>query len=245
MRIKFAISAISVWLISGMLSLAAAQSVAGVFGPTVDADNRELELRIGAAQDANDDWGSVSRLHYQHGLNDTFRLRGVVQFADPTSGSAEFKFFQAELLWQTVERTAGGYSAAFRLDARIAEGDDGANRLGVNWVHQWSLDGGWTLRAIALTSHEVGPRSRDGLNLAFRSGVSRRLDSGLKLGFEQYSSFGNTDRGLGRFDDQKHTAGPTLSGAVTPDWGWYLGVQFGLSDAANDQDFKFRLTRRF
>ena len=245
MRTTIAVGAACAWLASAILSLAAAQSVAGVFGPTVNADNRELELRIGAAQDANDDWSTVSRLHYQRGLNDTFRLRGLVQFADPGDGPAEFKFFQAELLWQTVEQTQSGYSAAFRLDARIAEGDDGANRLGVNWVHQWKLGDGWQVRAIGLVSREVGSNARDGVNLAFRSGISRRMANGLKLGFEQYSSLGNTDSGLGGFDDQKHTAGPTISGPLNEHWGWYLGVQFGLSEAANDEDFKFRLTRRF
>lgn len=245
MPFKLAIGAIGVWVLSASMSLAAAQSVSGVFGPTVNADNRELEYRLGLAQDANDDWASVSRLHYQQGLNDTFRLRGVIQFSDPGDGPAEFRFFQAELLWQTVEQTEAGYSAAFRLDARLAEGDDGAHRLGVNWVHQWVFGGGWRARAIALTSHEVGSNARDGFNLAFRTSLSRRLGNGVRLSLEQYATLGNTDRGLGRFDEQRHTIGPALSGSFSDAWGWYLSTQFGVSDAAADTDFKVRLTRGF
>jgi len=224
---------------------AAAQNVGGVFGPTVNADNRELEARLGLAPNDNDDWGAVARLHYQHAFNDSFRLRGVLQYADPAVGDLELKHFQFELLWQTVERTESGYESAFRFDARISENDDGADRVGVNWIHQWSLDNGWRVRALALFSHEVGPASRDGLNIGVRSSMTRRLDSGLRVGLEQFSSLGNTDRGLGGFDDQRHSVGPVITGRFNADWGWYTGVQLGVSERANDHDWQFRVTRKF
>lgn len=245
MGIKLAIGAIALSISGAMIGEASAQSVSSVFGPVVDADNRELELRVGTAQDANDDWSTVSRVHYQQGLSDSIRLRGLVQFADLGDSGAEFRFFQVELLWQAVEQTEDGYASGLRFDARLAEGGDDANQIGVNWIHQWKFTNGWQLRAIALTSYEVGGGARDGANLAFRSGLSRRFDNGLKLSFEQYSSLGNTDQGLGRFDEQKHTAGPAVSGRLTESLDWYVGVQFGLSDKANDQDFKFKLTRSF
>ena len=222
-----------------------AQNVGGVFGPTVNENDKQLEFRLGLAPNQNDDWGAVARLHYQQAFNDSLRLRGVIQYADPVGGDLELKHFQLELLWQTVERTESGYESAFRFDARVSENDDGADRVGVNWIHQWSLDNGWRIRALGLFNTEVGPAARDGINVGFRSSATRRIDNGLRVGVENFSSFGNTDRGFGNFDDQRHSIGPVVTGSFSPDWGWYTGVQFGVSERANDHDWQFRVTRNF
>ncbi|MEO1038960.1 MAG: transporter [Pseudomonadota bacterium] len=223
---------------------AQAQTVGGVFGPDVNETNRELEYRGGFAPE---DGASRSnhRLHYQQALDDTWRLRGVIQYADPAGGDFEPVFFQLELLHQIVERTASGFSSALRYDVRFSEGDDRSHQLGVNWTNQWLLDDGWRVRAILLFDHDVGDRARDGLFVETRVGVSKRLDSGLRLGVESFNAYGNTDAGFGRFDDQRHRVGPTLSGSFNAQWGFHLAALFGLSDAANDDDYQIRLTRRF
>lgn len=244
-QFKLVFGAISAWLVSAMVSVALAQNVGGVFGPTVNADDRQLELRVGMAPNADDDWGAAARLHYQHALNDSVRLRGVVQYADPAAGDLELKHVQLELLWQTVERTANGYVSGVRFDARLSEGDDGASKVGANWIHDLNFAEGWRARGIVLTNIEVGARARDGLNVGLRSSLTRRLDNGLRVGVEQFSSLGNTEAGFGGFDDQRHSVGPMLAGSVNDQWGWYAGLQLGVSERANDHDWQVRLTRRY
>ena len=222
-----------------------AQTVGGVFGPDVNPGNRELEYRGGFAPE-EDATGANHRVHYQHAFDDTWRLRGVVQYADPAGGDFEFSFFQLELLHQIVERQAGsGFSSALRYDVRFSEGDDKAHQLGLNWTNQWNFAGVWRARAIVLLDYDVGDRARDGLFVETRLGLSKRLDNGLRLGVESFNAYGNTDAGFGDFDDQRHRLGPSLSGSFNADWGFHLTALFGLSDAANDDDYQIRLTRRF
>ena len=70
---------------------ALAQNVGGVFGPGVRDGDRSAEYR-GAFVPEEDgrDSRSVHRLHYQYALNDSVRLRGVVQGSDVNSSSLEY-----------------------------------------------------------------------------------------------------------------------------------------------------------
>jgi hypothetical protein len=232
-------------LLLGGAASTQAQSVGGVFGPTVDAGDRALELRLATILDEADAWGGIARLHYQRALNDSVRLRGVAQIADLPGDTLQFRHLQLEMLWQTVERTPRGYESGFRFDVRLTPQADRAERLGVNWIHQWRFGQGWRIRAIARANAEFGAAARAGVNLGFRSSVTRRLGSGLRLGLENFSRLGNSDRGFGRFDDQRHTVGPMIRGPLTETWEWYSGLQLGVSDAASDRVWQFRLTRTF
>jgi hypothetical protein len=221
------------------------QNVGGVFGPTVNAGHKSLEWRLGVAPNANDDWQAVSRLHYQQSLNDTFRLRGVVQFADPAAGDAEFKFAQVELLWQTVERTDNGYEQGLTFAARATENDDGADKVSLTWINQWTRESGTRFRALLLLNTDVGSGARDGVNVGFRSSVTWPVAQGVRIGIEHFSGMGNTDAGFKSFDEQRHSVGPVITGRFNGDWGWYAGVQLGVSERANDHDWQFRINRRF
>lgn len=228
------------------LAPATAQTVGTAFGPVVDAGDRSADYRIALVPEEGDqDTAITQRIHVQQALNDTVRLRGILQGSDGDTGAFEFSFFQAELLWQTVEETAGGYSSGFRFDARVNEGDDRAHQLGLNWIHQWSLGEGWRVRALALVDVEAGARARDGIDLETRFQISRRLQNGLRVGVESYNDFGNTDRGLGSFRDQSHAVGPVIGGALGGGVEWFAGPLFGLSDGADDLDLRLHIGRAF
>ncbi|WP_421789256.1 hypothetical protein [Hyphobacterium sp.] len=222
-----------------------AQNVSSVFGPNVDQDDHEAEFRIGAAPNSQDEWRYNSRLHYQRALNDSVRLRGIIQYTKPANGDLELRFIQGELLWQFLEETPGGHVSAFRFDARLAEGDNTPHQFGANWTHQWSFGEGWRLRGIALLDVDLGPGRSDGVFVGARSSLTRRLPNGLRTGVEYFGEFGNTEAGFGSFDQQEHSVGPMLSGPLNDKWGWYAGVQIGVSDGANDQDWQFTITREF
>ncbi len=237
-------------ILAGLLFLSAAataqaQGLGGVFGPTVDAGDQELELRLAVTLDGDEAWGGVGRLHYHQALNDSIRLRGIVQVADPPGADLQFRHLQLEMLWQTVERTPRGYESGIRIDVRLTPQASSANRVGVNWIHQWRFGQGWRIRAIARANTQFGSAARDGLNLGFRSSLTRRLESGLRVGLENFSRLGNSDRGFGQFDDQRHSAGPMIRGPLNENWEWYSGLQLGVSESASDYAGQFRLTRNF
>lgn len=225
---------------------AAAQTVGSVFGPEVNEGDRAAEWRSAFApgEDGEDD-RHAHRLHYEQALNGSVRLRGIVQGSTGDRDELEFNFVQAELLWQTVERTPGGYSSAFRFDARLNEGDDRANQLGVNWTNQWVFGEGWRLRGLVLLDADVGERARDGLFVETRLGLTRRLDNGLRIGVHSHNDYGNTDAGFGSFEEQEHRLGPVVSGSFGEGWSWFFGSLFGLSDAADDVDLQLRIGRDF
>lgn len=200
-----------------------------------------MEFRVGLNLE-DDAHEAAYRWHYQRSLSDAVRLRGIIGYADPAGGDLEPVYIQGELLWQLVEDTAG-YASGIRTDVRINEGDDRSHQLGVNWTNQWQLDSGWRVRAIALFDIDFGERARDGVFFEARTSLTRRLENGLRVGVETFSDFGDTDRGFGRFDDQAHSVGPTVQGRFNDLWSWSAGVQLGLSDGANDQDFQIAITR--
>lgn len=224
---------------------AQAQNIPGVFGPTVDAGDHEFEVRLGLAPDQVGDWTSEARLHYQRALDDRLRLRGVIQVLAVPDSALVLEHVQLELLWQTVERTPDGYESALRFDLRTLREGDRPDRLRLNWIHHWQLSNTWRLRVIDLFAHEVGSVADDGVTLGMRSSLIRRFDSGLQLGLENFSRYGNTDQVLGRFNEQRHSLGPMARGPLVGNWDWYTGVQLGLSDLTDDQAWQFRLVRTF
>lgn len=225
-------------------SSASAQNVSSVFSPVIDSDDHEMEFRAGFNVDG-DTSEAAYRLHYQRALNDAVRLRAIVGYADPAGGDLEPTYLQGELQWQFVEAGETGWASALRTDVRINEGDDRSHQLGVNWTNQWQLENGLRIRAIALFDTDFGDRARDGVFFETRTSFSRKLDNGLRIGFETFSDFGDTDSGFGGFDDQAHSIGPALEGGFNDQWSWYAGVQLGVSDGANDQDVQLRVTRGF
>ncbi len=236
--LRFSTAAASGWLV---LSLpATAQTLGGVFGPTVDPTDRSAQYR--SALDPEGDGSWAHRLHVQQSLNDSVRLRGVVQGSDDARGDLAFDHIQGELLWQVVERTPGGWSSALRFDVRLRDGGD-PNRLGVNWTNQWDFANGWRVRGLALVSREVGDGADDGFGLGTRASLTRGVGNGVRAGVEMFNGYGNSDD-LPDVEDQNHRLGPVVSGSLGG-WGLQAGVLFGLTDGASDEDLRVWIGRRF
>ena len=236
--------AAAIGLCATLGAAASAQTTGTVFGPETALGDREFAYRIAAGfEDSGGDAAFAHRIHYQQAVSEALRWRALASWADPAGGDLEFDHIQAELLWQIVERTPGGYSSGLRFDARLAEGDDVPHEIGVNWTNQWVLEGGWRVRALVLLDRDVGPRANDDWIMETRASLYRSLDNGLSVGVESFNEFGGIDAGFGGFDDQAHQIGPVLSGDLTDSVEWSAGVLFGLSDGADEQDFMLRLTR--
>lgn len=225
-------------------SLARAQNTGGVFPPTVNEGHKSAQYRITIdPESANGEAAHAQRLHYQQAINGDVMWRIVGQTRKTADSEFDFDFVQAELFWQLTEDDAKILSGV-RFDARY-RGDDRPEQLGLNWMNQFKLGGDWSARALVLTAAQFGDNAADGLSMATRGNIYRKLPGGQTIGFELYNGLGNTDSGFGSFKTQNHTAGPFVSMPLNDDISIYLGALVGLSERAADEQLRLWITRGF
>ncbi len=224
---------------------ASAQGVGNVFGPDVDPGDRAVEYRLGFAPRSGDEDRFAHRLHIEQAVSDRVKLRGLIVGTTAETGDLELIYAQASAFVQVLERTPDGFSSGFRFDLRLAEGDDGASRIGVNWTNQWVFADRWQARAVLLTTRDLEGPSTDGIGFSTRARISRKFESGLRAGLDIYNDYGNTATGPRRFDSQRHQVGPMLSGDLPGDWTWLASSLFGASDAAPDAEFQLQIGHDF
>lgn len=217
---------------------AMAQNTGGVFPPDVNEGHKSAQYRIAANLDTD---RFAQRLHYQQAINGDFMWRIVGQTRETATSDFDFDFVQAELFWQ-ISPDENKYRTGLRFDARLRN-DDRSEQLGLNWINQWDLDGGWTARLIALTAVQIGDNSADGISLSPRAHLAKKLDNGLNVGVEYYGNLGSTDKFS--LDNNAQTAGPFVSTKLTGKTSVVAGVQLGLNDAAPDADLRLWVTQGF
>lgn len=214
---------------------AAAQNTGGVFPPSVDEGHKSLQYRS-AYNLENDNFSQ--RLHYQQAINGDFMWRIVGQTRETESSDFDFDFLQAELFWELSPEDTN-YRTGLRFDARLRD-DNRPHQVGLNWSHQWKFNEGWTARLVGFSSVQFGDNNADGIFLAPRAHLSRKLNA-VTLGVEYYGNFGSTDE----FTVSKtgQTAGPFISTKLTGKTSIMAGVQLGLNNAAPDSDLRIWLTQ--
>lgn len=226
-------------LFSLLLTLPAfAQNTGGVFPPDVNEDHKSAQYRIAVNLDSD---RFAQRLHYQQAIDGDFMWRIVGQTRETATSDFDFDYVQAELFWQ-ISPDENDYRTGLRFDARLRD-DNRPNQLGINWMHQWQFDDGWTARLVGLSALQIGKNSADGIFLSPRAHLSKKLDSGVSLGLEYYGSFGSTeDFSLSKTGQ---TVGPFVSTKLTGQTSLMAGVQLGLTDAAPDTDLRLWITQGF
>lgn len=221
-----------------------AQATSSVSGPNLTADDDAAEYRIGFAEVSGPegDWAIEQRLSLQNAISDRFRIRGILQLRKAPGEGTEFSHVEADLLWQHQKKTTAGYASAIRLDVRATEGNR-PNRVGLNWLNQIDFAEDWRARGMLSVDREFGPNASDGAILEARANISRKIGDRQRISLDSYHKFGNTDVGLGSFDDQEHLIGPTFSHSLTDDWDLTVGALAGISESAPDTVLQFRLAR--
>lgn len=224
--------------VAALAAPAYAQNTTGVFGPNVDPDDHTVEYRIAAVTD-DGDWGQ--RIHYQRSLNDRLRPRLIVATRSRGGNEVDLDFVRAELVWQTTPDDAQ-WSRGWRFEARFR--DEGAEEIRANLINQWSLGDGWRARAIFLNTLQVADRSNDNLQFQTRLGVSRKLDSGIRLGVHGYFDLGDTSD-VRVLDGVESELGPFVGFNLTDDVGVYLGTLHGVAGDAADNQLRLFIDRSF
>lgn len=211
-------------------------TTAGVPGPGVTAGDRSVEYRASHRPgDGGGPWTYSHRLHYQHALDDSRRLRVIAQQSKTEGRDWELRYTRLEYQWQYKESDAKGVSSAFRFDLQLVEGDDEPHFARVAWTTQFNLFSART-RLNAFVSKDFGDRARDGLSLATRAEMTWSMGRN-RLGFQMFNNLNTTDD-IGGFDEQRHQIGPVLTGGLG-DWRWFASYLAGISDRAPDSEWRF------
>jgi hypothetical protein len=217
------------------------QNTTTVFSPDVDKGEKELEARF--AHDPDED-SLAYRLHYQYGFTESFRLRAIAAFRDNEIKRHDFRYFRLEAQYQFLEDETDGFDSAFRAELQIADGDDLPGRVRLCWTNKYDINEDWQVRGILITGHQIGPESDGGYLLGVRGQVSRKISNRLKLAIDYYGDLNNTNE-VGGFDEQEHQIGPVALIQVTDSLNAHVGLLFGASEAAADNDFRVFLTQSF
>lgn len=227
-------------LITAVATPALAQNTTGVFGPTVDADDHSIQYRVAVTDEDGNNWGQ--RIHYERAVNDRFRPRIVLATKERGGKQVDIDFVRLEAVYQLTPDDRA-WQRGLRFEARFR--DEGAEEVRVNLANQWALGGGWRARAILLNTLQVADRTNDELQFSTRLGVSRKLDSGVRVGVHGYFGLGDTG-GLDLLSDAVDSeAGPFVGFDLTDRVGIYLGTLHGLTDASPDNQFRMFLSRSF
>lgn len=218
-----------------------AQNTGGVFPPTVTENHKSWQYRIALDPDnALGESAFAQRLHYQQAIDDKLMWRIVGQLRKTQESDFDADFLQAELFWEFSEAGAD-YQTGLRFDARLRDGGR-PDQVGLNWIHAFKLQQGWSARAILLTATQVGSNANSGISLQTRGQLAKRLEGGQSIGIEMFNSYGNS-KNIGSFDQQDHTLGPIFSTPLSKNISLFAGALFGISDAAADTQFRLWLTR--
>lgn len=218
-----------------------AQNGAGVFPPMVEEGHQSFEYRVAVDSDTEaNETGFVQRLHYQESINGDFMWRVIGQTRKTNDTDFDFDFIQTELFWDLSEDNQK-YRTGLRFDARFRD-DDRPNQLGLNWTNQYNFANDWHLRALLITSIQIGDNSVDGITAQTRWQLAKRLDQSQTLGLEIYNIYGNV-RDLGGFDDQNHSIGPIYVRSLGTGWSIFSSVLFGLSDRTANTELKLWITK--
>lgn len=70
------------------------------------------------------------------------------------------------------------------------------------------------------------------------------LNNGPKIGLEWFGQYGSTDNWLSG-DEQEHQIGPVAVWGLNNDWSLYTGALFGVTDASDETQLRFRIGREF
>jgi len=215
------------------------QSVGGVFGPVVNAGHKSAQIRLGFDPDSEQ---MATRVHYQQSLNDDILVRATVQTRKTNDSDLDLNFVDAIVFWQ-LPNIAAHWQTGVRIDAR-ARSDGRPNAFNAHWMNQFALSDDLSLRAIVMTSKDVGADARDGIFVQTRTSLTYKLPNSIGIGAEFHNGYGSSGN-FGNFDDQNHQFGIFANIPFEEKWSVYTGILTGVSDAAPDTNLKLWFSRKF
>jgi hypothetical protein len=237
---KYGLSALMV----ALTGAAFASNTSGIHGPNVTPGDKSAQLRIalspGDQDGQTDQW--AYRAHYQQSFNDELRGRIILQYRD--RGELVYEYIRAELLYNFKKKAPNAtWSSGVRFDVRQRRSDN-PEEFAINWTNQWDLPSGIKVNAILIGAWQFGSdNASTGTSLETRFGVSKKIESGLKVGLEMFNSYGKIGE-FGSFNDQSHQVGPVIGGSIGS-----VKYEFrylaGVSNGSRDHNLGLRFNKSF
>ncbi|NCO02842.1 MAG: transporter [Alphaproteobacteria bacterium] len=230
---------ISFILLVVMTGPAQAQNVSS---PSISKGKLELNNRLVYRQDNNEQsWDMKNRFEY--GVTERFAVTFAGEFEKDDGNSAEIDKAEFRAMYLLTDKNdwmetaiRGVYDVDLLGDADSVGLELLGRKKSEKFTYQFNID----------TAHDVGDKAEDGVELDFAFGLYRDYD-GFRVGPEYYWDLGRVKDNNG-FSEQAHQFGPAIVFDV-PALG--EGVQMelayfrGISDAAQDNTFKYELDIEF
>ena len=217
-------------------------TTATVFSPDVNEGDRSFEYRMSYIPEDTPVPDIFSqRLHFQYAFDGALRARLVANHRSIDGRSLDYRSTRLEVQWQYRENEVHDWDAALRFDAEI--GDESPDRIRLVWTAQRNFGAGWQLRGNALVGREFGSNGASGVTLETRAQVTKRIGSGKRLGLELFSDLNSTGN-VGHYSDQEHKLGPIFKADIGSKWTLNAGYLFGISDAADNGDWRLMFVHR-
>ncbi|MFC4700397.1 hypothetical protein ACFO4O_09530 [Glaciecola siphonariae] len=215
----------------------------GVHGPIVKANTQQFDWRIThspADQDgAQDLW--AQRVHYQHALNNRWRVRIVGQYRKQPDW--DYDSAKIEMLYNFNKFGENdNFASAVRLDYRTRRGSR-PDDIAIHWTNQFNFDAKNFVRAIMIVGKNVsGTQSRD-VRIATRFAYYHRLNSTYQVGLELFDQYGQISN-IADYDEQRHQVGPAVM-AKFGKFQVFARYLAGLTDSTPNNNFSMRLIYNF
>lgn len=214
-----------------------AQNTSGVSSADVVAGEREIGYRAAYRLDGEGPDGFAQRLHYQHALDDRWRLRFIVLQSDE-GGDLKFRSAQIEALMQFVEsEQSGGWDSAIRADGTIPLEDGRTGRARLGWLNKFEPGGKWELRADLFVARDIGDLASNALTLEARGEATYGVSKDLRIGAQTFNTARASD-----ITAQRRQLGFVIKSSLTEKLKLEGGALFGLSEDAPDADLRIFLS---
>jgi len=224
------------------VTASASATTATVFSPDVNDGDRSFEYRASFIPESGTDPDVFSqRLHFQYAFDDRWRARLVVNHRSVDGESLDYRSSRLELQWQYREDQQHGWDAALRFDYEV--GDESPDRFRLVWTAQRNFAERWQVRGNVLLGRQFGSRAAHGVTLESRTQLTYGLGGGKRLGIEMFNDL-NSTANFGGYDEQEHKLGPIFKMNFGKKWTMNAGYLAGISDSADDGDWRLMFVHR-
>ncbi|MDT0596029.1 hypothetical protein [Glaciecola petra] len=235
----------TIMLLSSLLLTAQvfATNTSGVHGPVINPEDSSAMYRISVVPAENGEKNALAhRFHYQEAIDESFRWRVVGQIIE-RNGNTDWDNVRAELLWFFRPATENdNWNSGIRFDIRTRRGNR-PEQFAINWTNEWKLSEKWRFRGLIIGAWQFGGTATTGTIAETRASLSYKLDSGSRVSVEMFNSWGKvTD--IGSWNEQNHQLGSVMSGKLGK-FTYQFGYLAGISNSADDHDFRFWVSKQF
>ncbi len=227
-------------LIFFLLPTISVANTTSVFSPEVKAGSQAVEYRASYVPDDGPiDSFFAHRLHFQHALDDTWRVRLIGSQNRRGDNSLTYNYTRLEIQQQYIESEEHGWDAALRYEIQISDRGNRPDRFRLAWTAKWDINDLWQLRGNLMLGRQFGDNAGSGILVETRSQITRKVGA-VRLGMEMFNDMNRTTN-WGSWDDQEHQIGPVVK-YKAGDLSIFGSYLFGASDRAADDNFRLMLT---